>query len=122
MVAALKALLVSLPLSEHRSPIVNAWGAFARRDGRAPSARRTTHRVSSDCPRVQRRPRPEGDQLKADLGGGPPFLCVRQMRVGARLKHPSSVFPTKVGIQIQPERLMGFIWAPTFVGETEEEL
>jgi hypothetical protein len=39
------------------------------------------------------------------------------------LKRPTStaVFPTKVGIQIHPEPLVGFIWAPTFVGETEEK-
>jgi hypothetical protein len=29
------------------------------------------------------------------------------------------VFPAKAGIQIHPERLVGFIWAPAFAGETE---
>jgi hypothetical protein len=32
-----------------------------------------------------------------------------------------SRFPAKAGIQIQPERLAGFTWAPTFVGETGKE-
>jgi hypothetical protein len=29
------------------------------------------------------------------------------------------VFPAKAGTQIHPKRLVGFTWAPTFVGETE---
>jgi hypothetical protein len=32
---------------------------------------------------------------------------------------PNLRFPTKVGIQIHPERLVGFIWAPAFAGKTE---
>jgi hypothetical protein len=31
---------------------------------------------------------------------------------------PISVFPAKAGTQIQPERLVGFTWAPAFAGET----
>jgi hypothetical protein len=31
---------------------------------------------------------------------------------------PDAVFPAKAGTQIHPERLVGFTWAPTFVGET----
>jgi hypothetical protein len=31
---------------------------------------------------------------------------------------PLPTFPAKAGIQIQPERLVGFIWAPAFAGET----
>jgi hypothetical protein len=31
---------------------------------------------------------------------------------------PTAVFPAKAGIQILPERLAGFIWAPAFAGET----
>jgi hypothetical protein len=43
--------------------------------------------------------------------------------VGARLLYmeasdSNAVFPAKAGIQIHPERLVGFTWAPTFVGET----
>ena len=34
------------------------------------------------------------------------------------LKIPTSVFPAKAGIQIHPERLVGFIWTPAFAGET----
>ena len=30
------------------------------------------------------------------------------------------VFPAKAGIQIHPERLGGFTWAPAFAGETDE--
>ena len=33
----------------------------------------------------------------------------------------TTAFPTKVGIQIHPAPWQGFTWAPTFVGETEEE-
>jgi hypothetical protein len=29
-----------------------------------------------------------------------------------------SGFPAKAGTQIQPERLVGFTWAPAFAGET----
>jgi hypothetical protein len=29
-----------------------------------------------------------------------------------------SVFPAKAGIQIHPERLVGFTWAPAFAGKT----
>jgi hypothetical protein len=32
---------------------------------------------------------------------------------------PTAVFPAKAGIQIHPERLVGFTWAPAFAGETE---
>ncbi len=28
------------------------------------------------------------------------------------------IFPAKAGTQIQPERLVGFAWAPAFAGET----
>jgi hypothetical protein len=35
-----------------------------------------------------------------------------------RRAHFFSVFPAKAGIQIQPERLVGFTWAPAFAGET----
>jgi hypothetical protein len=31
----------------------------------------------------------------------------------------TSVFPAKAGIQIHPERLVGFIWAPAFAEERE---
>jgi hypothetical protein len=31
---------------------------------------------------------------------------------------PPSVFPAKAGTQIQPERPVGFTWAPAFAGET----
>jgi hypothetical protein len=38
------------------------------------------------------------------------------------LKRTSStaVFPAKAGTQIHPERLVGFTWAPAFIGQTEE--
>jgi hypothetical protein len=32
--------------------------------------------------------------------------------------HRSPVFPARAGIQIHPERLVGFTWAPAFAGET----
>ena len=40
-------------------------------------------------------------------------------KAGFSLKraNPTSIFPTKVGTQIHPERLVGFTWAPTFVGK-----
>jgi hypothetical protein len=33
----------------------------------------------------------------------------------------TAVFPAKAGIQIHPERLVGFTWAPAFAGETDED-
>jgi hypothetical protein len=42
-------------------------------------------------------------------GGGVKGVC---------LGRKSPVFPAKAGIQIQPERLVGFTWAPAFAGET----
>jgi len=31
----------------------------------------------------------------------------------------TAVFPTKVGTQVHPERLVGFTWAPACAGEAE---
>lgn len=42
----------------------------------------------------------------------------RSLRIAASLA--TAAFPTKVGIQIHPERLVGLTWAPTFVGEADE--
>ena len=40
--------------------------------------------------------------------------------VGGRYLRPNTaVFPAKAGIQIHPERLVGFTWAPAFAGETD---
>jgi hypothetical protein len=37
-----------------------------------------------------------------------------------RLKRLTAVFPAKAGTQIHQEPLVGFTWAPTFVGEADK--
>jgi hypothetical protein len=42
------------------------------------------------------------------------------MKFPRHAAHHGPVFPAKAGTQIDPERLVGFIWAPAFAGETDK--